>query len=34
MSMWSKHMELEIEKTEIVSANNIQVEVPNAVEIS
>ena len=27
-------MELEIEKTEIVSANNIQVEVPNAVEIS
>ena len=27
-------MELEIEKTEIVSANSIQVEVPNAVEIS
>lgn len=34
MFMWSKHMELEIENTEVVSADNIQVEVPNAIEVS
>lgn len=32
--MWSNYMELEIENTEVVSANNIQVEVPNAIEVS
>ena len=32
--MWSNHMEVEIENTEVVSTNNLQVEVPNAIEIS
>lgn len=32
--MWSNHMELEIESTEVVSTNNLQVEIPNAVEVA
>lgn len=32
--MWSNYMELEIENTEVVSGNSIQVEVPNSVEVS
>lgn len=33
MCLWSNHMELEIENTEVVSSNNIQVEIPNTIEI-
>lgn len=33
MYMWSNHMELEIENTEVISSNNVQVEVPNTIEI-
>lgn len=33
MSLWSSLMELEIENTEVVSANNIQIEAPGSVEV-
>ena len=34
MSLWSSPMELEIENTEVVSSNEIQVEVPNSIEVT
>lgn len=34
MSLWSSPMELEIETTEVVSSNEIQVEVPNSIEVT
>ena len=33
MSLWSSPMELEIENTEVVSADNIQIEAPGSVEV-
>ena len=34
MCLWSNHMELEIESTEVVSSNSIKVEVPAEIEVA